>query len=300
MDSLVRRLREHWRLLAWVGAVIVILAVYVLGAVAAVSGYQKRLSSQSLSYDGHLEFSGSDFLSTLTTDMAFSGGLSRTGDLAASTQFLGSWAGHDYSGEARITGGLLYYNVSGPDMPVIRYRQTANLIPLKPGVWYSNKLGVSLYDNYCDRAGDASVGAKLALYRTIKTLHITPSPWVDYFAIRGPYHAVHVSGSLPGSQLAALYQAATKAEPEGCDSFNTLGISAEDLKHVSTHVDLYSNEDHDELIITLQDKTLGAKARIVLTTYNYDRPVQVALPTGVTNLNALFSTLPNVPKAPAD
>jgi hypothetical protein len=285
-------LRGHWWLWTGAGGLLLLVAVYVAAALAAVQGYSNRIASSSLAYDGQFQFNGQDFLSTLNSNLAFSGAFTGSPNLAADSKFLGAWAGHEYSGTAQLAAGSLYFNISGPVMPVIRYRQSAYLVTLKAGQWYSETVGESLYDNICAHNQSSTIASKLDLYRTIRTLRISPSPWVNFFSMHNGIRSTHLSGSLSGDELAKLYQAATSAQPPGCNSFNTLGLSADDLKHVSTHIDLFTNKAHDTIIVTLSDKTLGATARLALSTYKYNQPVQVTPPSNVVNLNSIFAHIP--------
>jgi hypothetical protein len=289
--DVVRRILAYWRVLAWAATAGILIAAYLIGAAAAWNGYRSRISSDSLTYDGHFEFTGQDFLSPMDSNVAFSGGVTKQPSFAASLQFLGNWFTHDYTGEARLTSGNLYFNISAPQMPVIRYRQSGFLVPLTANTWYQASLGDSLYDNICDRKQSATVGQKLEFYRALKTLKVQPSLWVNFFASRGGHHAVHLSGSVSGAQIAALYDAARHAEPQGCDSFNTLGFSTADLKHVTAHLDLYAAPSRDEVVVTLSDGTLGAKASMVLATYKYNQPVTVSVPEPFISLNAIYATI---------
>jgi hypothetical protein len=266
-----------------------LLLVYIASAVHTANSYVQRLGSATFSFMGQLQFEGQDFLSPMDSDMAFSGSFSRAGQFAASTRFLGTWAGRDYAGDARITSGRLYFNLSGASMPVIRYRQGSYLLSLESGRWYTAGLDESIYDSVCAHNEPSTLQGKLQLYRAVKNLRLTPSPWVNFFASRGGHPAVHLSGTLSGTQLASLLQALQAAAPPGCGSINTLGLSAEDLKHVATRLDLYANTSHDQLVVTLSDKTLGAKATLTLDTYNYNQPVSIPKPTGATDLGALYS-----------
>src|SRR6185503_18154176 len=106
-------------------------------------------SSTAFTYVGSLHFEGQDFLMPLNSNMAFSGNFNRTPATQAQMAFLGNWAGRNYSGSARLTASQLYFNLSGPEMPVIRYRQSQNLLPLVADKWYQASVDESLYDNVC-------------------------------------------------------------------------------------------------------------------------------------------------------
>ncbi|HEY2003960.1 MAG TPA: hypothetical protein VGH44_02485 [Candidatus Saccharimonadia bacterium] len=281
------------RLIGLVAAVVLLLiGVYALAAVTAVSTYQHRLASGSFIFTGSLIFTGQDFLSPMNTNMNFSGTYTQSdGQPAISTEFLGSWATREYSGSARVLAGKLYFALSSPDMPTVRYRQGSYLYQLEAGRWYTASLDNSIYNNVCANTQPPTVASKLELYRTIKQLKITPSPWVNLWASVGNERATHVSGSISGSQLASLWDAAQKATPAGCTD-NTIGLSSDDLKHFTTHLDLYSGQDGtDQLKITLTDKTLGATATLTLTTSHYGQAPGIPAPTDATDLASLFAQL---------
>jgi len=281
------------RLIGLGAAVIVLLlGIYVLAAVDTLSAYRQRLATGAFDFSGTLTFTGQDFLSPMDTNLNFSGAYTQSGGQpAASTDFLGNWATHEYSGSARVLAGKLYLALSGPVMPTIRYRQGSYLYQLEAGRWYTASLDSSIYNNICANTQPSTTAAKLELYRTAKQLKLTPSPWVNFWSSAAVGHATHLSGSLSGGQVAALWDAAQKAAPAGCTN-NTIGLSSDDLKHFATHVDLYAGRGgSDLLIITLSDKTLGATATISLTTSHYGQTTDVSAPPSATNLAAMFAQL---------
>jgi hypothetical protein len=248
------------------------------------------LGSSSFTYTGSLIFQGQDFLSPMNTDMNFSGNYFGGSVPALTGNFLGNWAGRNYSGKAQLQSGRLYFSLNGPDMPVIRYRQSQYLVPLQAGAWYSAKADESLYDNVCAHTHPSTLENKLALYRTIKSLKLMPSPWINFWSRIFNSRATHVSATVSGDQLGRLWDAVQKAAPPGCGDPNTLGLSSADLKLVSTRVDLYASaDDLDSLAITLTDKTLGATATINLLTSNYGHATPLSAPPPATNLNAVYA-----------
>jgi hypothetical protein len=269
---------------------VLLVAAYILGALAAASAYSRHLSSGNYDFSGHITFTGSDFLSPLNSDMTFNGSNGGTKIVNASSSFTGNWAGHEYSGSSRLTDGRLYFNLSGPVMPVIRYRQGSFLLPLKDSEWYSAKADESLYNNLCAHNQSSTLEGKLAFYRLIRNLKINPSPVVNFWSSIGSSPATHLSATLSGDQLAAVWTAYGKAAPPGCADPNTIGFTADDLKHVSTHVDLYSAHNKDQAVISLNDKTLGAKATITLITSNYGHAKPAPVPVKFTDLNALYAS----------
>lgn len=275
-------------------AVVLLIAAYIAAGLHTISAYRAHLASGSFNFTGSFTFEGQDFLSPMNTNMNFSGAYSSKGatpNLSAS--FIGNWATHDYSGGARLAANRLYFNLSGPVMPVIRYRQGSFLLPLASGQWYSAKADESLYDNICAHDQPASLQNKLELYRAIKSLKLTPSPWINFWSILQNSSATQVSATLSGNQLAGLWDAVQKASPPGCSDPNTIGITSSDLKHVTANVDLLSahNGSADRLTITMNDKTLGAKVTLNLLTSNYGSAMPAPPPAGATDLNALYARM---------
>jgi hypothetical protein len=176
-------------------------------------------------------------------------------------------------------------------MPVIRYRQGSFLLPLVDSKWYSAKADESLYNNICAHDQPSTLQGKLEFYRLIKNLKLNPSPWVNFWSSVGNSPATHLSGTLSGDQLAAIWTAYGKAAPPGCADPNTIGFTADDLKHVTTKVDLFTARAQDQLVISLSDKSLGAKATITLITSNYGHAKPVTIPAKSTDLNALYASL---------
>ena len=273
--------------------VVLLLAVYVTAGIRTVSDYRARLASGSFNFAGSFTFTGQDFLSPMDSNMNFNGTYrSPTGQKpSASALFFGNWASRDYSGEGRLSGGLLYFNLSGPVMPVIRYRQGPDLLPLQAARWYSAKADESLYDNVCAHDQPASLQGKLELYRTIKSLQLIPSPWINFWSGLQNLNATHLSAALSGDQLAKIWDAAQKAAPPGCNDPNTLGITSDDLKHVTAHVDLLAAHDGtaDQLTVTLNDKTLGAAASLKFLTSSYGQATPAPPPGNATDLNAMYA-----------
>ena len=272
-------------------ALLLLVSAYALSALLAASAYSRHLSTGNFDFSGHIAFTGQDFLSPLNSDMAFNGSYAGTQNLRASTSFTGNWASHTYSGSGQLATGRLYFNLSGPVMPVIRYRQGSFLLPLADSQWYSAKADESLYSNICAHNQPSTLQGKLEFYRLIKNLKLTPSPWVNFFSSAGSTPATHLSATLSGDQLAALWTAYGKAAPPGCADPNTIGFTADDLKHVTTNIDLYTAHAKDQLVISLSDKTLGAKATITLVTSNYGHAMPAPVPAKSTDLNALYSSL---------
>lgn len=288
------RLRvPHPRLVGLVAALVVlILTAYFIAGYRTVSAYKTRLASSSFNFTGSFTFEGQDFLSPMNSNMNFSGVYATTNNQpAASASFIGNWATRDYSGEARLAAGRLYFNLSGPVMPVIRYRQGSYLLPLNSGQWYSAKADESLYDNVCAHDQPASLQAKLELYRTIKSIKLTPSPWINFWSTLQGTTATHLSGTLSGDQLAKLWDATQKAAPPGCANPNTLGITSEDLKHMTARFDLIAahNGSADRLTVNLADKSLGATVQLALLTSNYGAVSPAPAPADATNINAIYA-----------
>ena len=269
-----------------------LIAAYIAAGFRTAASYQSRLASGSFNFTGSFIFTGQDFLSPMDTNLNFNGSYRSAGTgPMVSTTFTGKWATRDYTGEARLAASRLYFNLSGPVMPVIRYRQSSYLVPLQAHQWYSAKTDESIYDNLCAHDQPALLQGKLELYRTIKSLKLTPSPWINFWSRLQGSSATHLSATLSGNQLAQLWDAVQQAAPPGCSDPNTLGITSADLKHVSAVVGLTSahNGRADQLTITLTDKTLEAQAAVSLLTSDYGQASPAPVPATVTDLNALYS-----------
>lgn len=286
------KLTPKWLKAGAIAAVILLLAgAYVLAALGAVNGYKKRLATGTFAFSGRLTFMGQDFLSPLNSDMAFDGTYAATNPPLGNVHFTGNWGNRAYTGDAQAADRRLYFALSGPDMPVIRYRQGSFLLPIQAGREYSARIDESLYDNICAHNQAASLEGELNLYRTIKGLKLSPSPWVNFWASTGRQPATHVSANLSGKQLAGLWTALQQAAPPGCGDPNTLGFTGDDLQHVATHIDLYAGRTQDKLVMTLTDKTLGANATITFITNDYGRFSPRPAPANATDLNALYARL---------
>jgi hypothetical protein len=255
--------------------------------------YIKRtLGANSFDYTGSLTFEGSDFLSALSTNMTFQGALHRTGTgVSTASSFNGIWAGHSYTGQTITDSGELYFYLNGPVMPVIRYKQSSSLFPLVSR-WYKERIDESLYDNVCEHATPATLQGKVALYKAVKSISVTPSPFVNYLSFRNSIRSTHISGWVNSAQLPKLWEALHDAAPAGCD-LNTIGLNADDTKHVSVYIDLYSNHSFDELVVTLNNKLLGAKSVIGITTSNYNGALPLKPAPPALDLNSVFASTPS-------
>src|SRR6185503_15589703 len=109
-------------------------------------------------------------------------------------------------------------------------------------------------------------------------------PWINFWSGLQNLNATHLSAALSGDQLAKIWDAAQKAAPPGCNDPNTLGITSDDLKHVTTHVDLLAAHDGtaDQLTVTLNDKTLGAAASLKFLTSSYGQAIPAPPPGNAT------------------
>jgi hypothetical protein len=277
------------KLSAAVAAVLLLGGVYLIVARSAFDGYKKRMATGEFSYSGNLIFVGQDFLSPLNSDLNFGGAYSGSNPIQGSAHFSGNWGNRTYTGDAQVASGRLYLALNGPDMPVIRYRQGAFLLPLEAGREYSAKIDESLYDNVCAHTQPATLQGKLELYRAMKNLKLSPSPLVNFWSSMEGQPATHLSASLSGQQLATLWAALQNAAPPGCGDPNTLGFTSDDLKHMSTHVDLFAGKAQDTIKVTLKDKTLGANASFSLTTSHYGEFTPKPVPVTSTDINAIYA-----------
>jgi hypothetical protein len=284
--------KQAVRLVAAVVALLLVGTVYVLAARGAVRGYQKRMASGKFSFSGNLTFVGQDFLSPLNSNLNFQGEYSGGAPVQGYAHFNGNLTNHGYVGDTQIANSRLYLALTGPDLPVIRYRQGSFLLPLASGSEYSAKLDESLYDNICAHNQPASLQGKLELYRTMRNLKLSPSPYVDFWSSSGGKPATAVSGSLSGAQLAAFWKALQNAAPPGCGDPNTLGFTSDDLKHMSTHLTLYAGKNQDTIKVTLNDKSLGAHAVFTLTTWDYGQFTAKPVPVRPIDLNAIYAGVP--------
>ncbi len=291
---------KRWLLLSLVVVLILLILAallylgYVLPAKRAVKAYGQRLShSKTLSFQTTAKFTGSDFLSALNTDINSSGHLNRANGLTATALFAGVWMGKHYLGESDIDQGRLFAKLTGPSLPVIRYKQSSFLVPMQPE-WYSAKLDGSIFDNICENRLQSSNQDKLNLYRNFKQFKVKSSWWVNFWSHYAGHRATHLSGTVPNVQLPQLLTSLQKALPPGC-GLNTLGFSPSDSSKWDVHYDLYLQSQHDTIKLAITDKTLGAHTAITLNTFDYNKPATIPTPPPAIDLNQIYSQVQLAP-----
>jgi hypothetical protein len=285
--------RRHWRLVGWItlGLLALVYLFYLRPALAAYRRASHRLGTfTTAQFDGNLEFYGSDFLSAYDSKMNFHGALDRAGrQPKAQANFDGTWSKHPYQGTALIADGQLYFTLKATEMPVIRYKQSTILVPIKVDQWHSVKTDGSIWDSVCENRKPATAGQQLALYRQLRATMVRPSPLVNLRAQHAGQTTTEFSGTVDPTHFVDLATALQQALPAGCD-LNTIGFTAQDTKNLRVHYTVWTNANSDWLQLIMEDKTLGSKLTLGLHLSQYNQPVSLVNPNPVIDLNNIFAT----------
>jgi len=243
-------------------AVILVLLVttYALAALTAASSYRRHLAAGNFDFSGHIKFSGQDFLSPSTATWPLAAVMPAIIPSRPARTSLATGATISTPAPAHSPPGRLYFNLNGPVMPVIRYRQGTFLLPLAAGHGTPPRPTSRSTTTFASTTNLPPSRANSSFIAYSKTSNCRPHLGSNFRPLSNGSPATHLTATLSGAQLADIWTAYGKAAPPGCADPNTIGFTGDDLKHVTTHVDLYAGRVQDEVVITLSDKTLGAKA----------------------------------------
>ncbi len=285
-----KRHKTHRRHAGRVAGLTALLVLIVLGysgyrVWAAYQATSSRISSQTTARgEGTLLFSGPDFLSAYNSNMAFKLDYDRGSKPAVDLAFTGLWAKQSVSGEARLTGGALAVKLVDETQPVIRYKQSGFLTPLRPE-WYRAKADASLYDNVCENREPAKAATPVALYRLIRSSKPTLS-MINPFARLTDGWGVYAAGDISSTNFTEIATQLASLVPAGCD-LNTFGFAASDAGNLRLHYQVWSGSTSDRVVLILEDKSLGSKLTLDATLTAYGAPVAVTIPATAIDLNQI-------------
>lgn len=281
----------------WVAVVVVILLLVGLAAAYTLPGYfakksleHKLVGVQTAKYSGTLEFYGQDFLSAYNSKLNFNGVFDRSdGPIAAAINFDGVWAKQSYTGQAIVRDRNLYFRLAGNHLPVIRYKQSAALLPLE-SQWYRAPINQQLFNNVCENRGPAANPQPLALYSLVKTAKVQRNyltfPWAR---VNGGCVTV-ISGTISNRNFSDIITNLAGMLPAGCD-LNTLGFTPSDAKNLHLSYRLWTSPGLDRLVLTLTDKALDSRLVLHLDASGYNQPQGIVPPEKAADLNALEAKL---------
>ncbi len=281
--------KRSWRF--WIVVVaVVLLAVGLLWlaqalvAKSAVDRMIKRYGSiNSAAFSGQLKFSGEDFLAPFKSDLQFSGHYQRgSGGIAADTAFRGQYLNRQYDGQAVVDAGKLYFNLSGPDMPVIRFNQLTKLYQIVPA-WHVNRLDKSIYDLYCENRPGSSGPQALELYRVVRMLKLKQTSPANPFArLKGDW-ATQIRGKVDPANLSEIFDRLNAALPAGCG----FAQNPDDLQRLKIDYEFLIGSKADQLKLTIRDPGLGSTLELTLSAGDFDKPVTIIPPPSAIDLNKL-------------
>lgn len=269
-------------------AVVVIMALvaaYVLPARAAAKKFNDKLASaSSLHFSGSLKMTGSSFLSVLDSNLTFSGNYTNKGE-ANQMNYSGTFASRNYDGSLVATGGTLYSQMTGSDMPFIRYNQGIATYHITPNDWYSTRIDNSMYKYYCETRPDTKYPSALAWYQAVRQIKLQPSALVEYDQKINGHATTHLRGAISGKDLNSAWTNINSSLPTGCE-WNSL---IEDVTDLKTNYDLYTSNNYDEIQIHFTDKQLGLSGTIITDFGQYNAADTVSAPASSKSLADIFS-----------
>lgn len=260
------------------------LAAYILPARAAAQRLTTKLAGASnIHYTGSLVMTGSSFLSVLDSNLTFSG--SYATKAANQLNYDGVFASRNYRGSFISSHGKLYSQMTGNDLPFIRFNQGIATYHITPGDWYSSKLDTSLYKYYCETRPDTKYPSPLVWYQAIRQIKLHPSPLIGYDQKVAGHSTTHLRGTISGKDLNTAWANINSTLPEGCEWNNQL----EDLSGMEITFDTWTSASFDRIVLHFNDKDLGVTGNLTLNLDQYNQPANVMVPPSAKNLADIFS-----------
>jgi len=260
-------------------------AAYVLPAQAAAKQFNKKLATaSSFHFNGSLQMTGSSFLSVLNSNLTYDGNYTSKGQ-SNQMAYNGTFASRNYTGTLVTTGGNLYSQMTGNDLPFIRYNQGIATYHITPNDWYQTKLDNSLYKYYCETTPQTKYPSALAWYQAIRQVKLQPSALVIYGQSIDGHSTTHLRGSIPGKDLNNAWANINSSLPSGCQ-WNNLVSDISDLK---VTYDLYTSTSYDQIQLHFNDKELGLSGTIITKLSQYNAADTVTAPVGAKSLADIFA-----------
>lgn len=226
---------------------------------------------------------GSSFLSVLDSNLTYSGVYSTKA--ANQLNYAGTFASRQYTGTFIANKGQLYSQMTGSDLPFIRYNQGIATYHITPNDWYTTPIDTSLYKNYCETRPDTKFPSPLVWYQAIRQVKMQPSPLIEYGQKVDGHSTTHLRGSISGKDFNIAWNNINSTLPDGCEWNNQI----EDLSGLVIHYDAWTSTSFDRIQLNFSDKDLGVKGTLVLNMDQYNQPQTVAIPTVTKSLPDIFS-----------
>lgn len=255
----------------------------------ALAAYHKRINnSKTASFSGNLTVNGKDFFSQYSSNLNFSGSYDQTDPTvpAGQAQFHGTFATKQYDGQAVIKDGQAYVNLHGPDMPILRYRQSPLTYRIHSDNWYQLSLDRTLFDDFC-QADQSGTFPQPQLYNRITGMIKLNDPFFAGGGRVDGHWAVRYHGSVDSSSLAAAVKELGKEFPQQC----SFPLKDFDFRLLHLSYDLWTANGYDKLQVSYNQPLLGGSAKWSVATTDYGKPVNITVPDGAINLNQLWQRL---------
>jgi len=267
-----------------VGIVVLAAAAYVLPAAAAARALNKKLdSAQSFAMTGNLTIKANSFLSVLSSNLNFNGTYSAKS--ANSLNYSGVFASRNYTGSFITDHSQLYSQMTGADLPFIRYNQGLDTYHILPSVWYQTKADNSLYKYYCETRPDTKYPSPLVWYQALRQVKLRPSPLIEYAQTVDGHSTTHLQGSISGQELNAAWNNINSSLPDDCQWNNLLA----DVSGLNVHYDAWTSKSFDQIELHFNDKDLGINGTMLLKLNQYNQAPAPVVPTNTLDLANIFA-----------
>ena len=272
-------------LIAATAVIIVAIAYLVPGFLAAKHFQSKVKTSSSFKLQGQMVMQASSFLTILQSNLNFSGAVDKTKS-QAQLSYQGVFGSRTYNGEGILTGGLLYNQLSGSDLPFIRYNQGAATYHLLGGQWYQTKPGNQLYKYYCETRPETKYPSGLIWLEAFNSIKLQPAPYALYFDNVAGHRTTHLKGSLNSAGLAAAWARVNAAQPDACQ----IDLAFGDLSQLAITYDLWTSPSFDQIKLHLKSQQIGLTGTVTLQLSGYNQPTTISAPAGALDLSGIFAT----------
>lgn len=257
---------------------------YILPARQAISDLGIKLSStRGLKYDGSFKVIGREFLAPLNSSVTFSGDFARTDSgTVMDSSFGGLWLSKDYTGDALVEDGKLYFRLAGDNLPVIRWNQSANTYNLTSD-WHRATLDNNLYTWACETREDSTYPNGLDLIRFYRSLRINKSWLVGFSQPVAGHRTTHFSGRVEKQSLREALKTLDEKLPGSCQ----LPLFGQGAQDITARYDLWTSREYDRFRLKLEDPLLGVEAILQIDLHSYGDATEMNRPGPSVDLDAL-------------
>lgn len=235
-------------------------------APAYTAFYQRLAKANSFKTSGSITFSGKDFLSIYNTDLKYDGSYDKA-EVAkplSHFNFNGKLATKDYVGEAFTKAGELFFNLSGADLPTIRYNQLTFLYHLNAGQWYASRHDRSLFSVYCEVRPDSKYPNPELPQRTLAQLKVRHAKLVNANDTVDGKPAAHYTATVDNNSLVAAYDSLNKELPDDCQ----MHLPGYNLYALTINYDLWVGNGFDKSKISFNALDSGGAWENTVSDYN--------------------------------